>query len=185
MPKEQSLWGLYCSDSSADVWYVGRQRLQWWLLILCSTQFFLHRHFPPQSLPSGPLTLSPYSQQQNLPRDCSPIPMLQQLCFLGDLHHCVGYVALEQGLSVWFSFHSDCHISAASLSNNLRCSSFVIAPIWGSNPCYSFSIPQVQVQSYSLFSFSPYFLHLTEFWVVLYIIFWWPGTPPRSQLVYL
>ena len=104
---------------------------------------------------------------------------------LVDLRSCLGYVGSRPGLSVWVSIYSDCHISAASLSSNLRCSSFVIAPIWGSNPCYSFSIPQVQVQSYSLFSFSPYFFHLTEVWVALYTIFWWPGTPPHSQLVYL
>ena len=38
---------------------------------------FLHRHFPPQSLPSCPLGLSPHSQQQTSPWDFSTIPMLQ------------------------------------------------------------------------------------------------------------
>ena len=38
---------------------------------------FLHRHFPPHCPPSCPLRLSPYSQQQTLPWDCSTILMLQ------------------------------------------------------------------------------------------------------------
>ena len=38
---------------------------------------FLHRHFPPQSPPSCPLSPSLHSQHQPLPWDCSTIPMLQ------------------------------------------------------------------------------------------------------------
>ena len=38
---------------------------------------FLHRHFPPQSLPSYPLDLSFHSQQQPSAWDCSTIPKLQ------------------------------------------------------------------------------------------------------------
>ena len=43
------------------------------------------------------------------------------LCFLGDLHPCPGYIQLQPGLAMWFSFHSYCHRPAASLSNGLRC----------------------------------------------------------------
>ena len=62
------------------------------------------------------------------------------LCLLGDPHSCLGYIWLWQGLSVWFSFHSDCHRSAASLFNSLKCSplSQTVAPMWGSDPCFSF-----------------------------------------------
>ena len=43
---------------------------------------------------------------------------------------------------VWFSFHSDCRRSAAALSSSLKCFSFVpIAPMWGSDPCFSSLIP--------------------------------------------
>ena len=35
-----------------------------------------------------------------------------------------------------------------------------------------------------LSSFSPYFLHPTEFCVILYILFRWSGTPAFSQLVF-
>ena len=38
---------------------------------------FLHRHFPPHSLPSHPLNPSLCSQHQPLPWDCSTIPKLQ------------------------------------------------------------------------------------------------------------
>ena len=57
---------------------------------------------------------------------------LQSLCcssqllhIPGDLHPCPVYVRLWQGLSVWFSFYSDCHRSAAALSNSLKCFSTV------------------------------------------------------------
>ena len=53
---------------------------------------------------------------------------LQSLCsssqllhFLGDLHPCLGYVWLGQGLFVLSSLHLACHGSAASLSNSLKC----------------------------------------------------------------
>ena len=73
---------LYCS--AADAGSVGRERLWRWLHPLRMTQqyrlasmAFLHRHFPPQSPPSGPLGPSLCSQQQLSPWDCSTIPMLQ------------------------------------------------------------------------------------------------------------
>ena len=43
----------------------------------------------------------------------------------GDLCPCPVYVWLLQGLSVWFSFYSDCHRSAVALSNSLKCFSTV------------------------------------------------------------
>ena len=46
-------------------------------LCLHGCLIFLHRHFPPQSLPSHPLMPSPGSQQQTLPWDCSSIPTPQ------------------------------------------------------------------------------------------------------------
>ena len=106
---------------------------------------FLHGHFPPQSPPSHLLDPSPHSQQQTMPWDYSPVPMVQlQLpCVPGHLHPCPGYVGLWQVLSVCFSFHSDCHRSAAAL-----------AATQGSDPCFSSSTSQVQGQSCSLSPFS-------------------------------
>ena len=45
----------------------------------------------------------------------------QPPCAPGDLHPCPGYVGLQQGLSVWFSLHSDDHRSAVALPSSLRC----------------------------------------------------------------
>ena len=81
----------------------------------------LQRHSPPWSPPSCPVGLSPNSQQQPSPWDCSPVPMLQlptTVCFrrLGPLTRVHGAAARI----VWFSLHSDSHRSAASLSNSLK-----------------------------------------------------------------
>ena len=43
---------------------------------------------------------------------------------------------------------------------------------------------QGKVQSCLLSSFSPYFLHPTEFCMILCILFQWSGTPACSQLVF-
>ena len=40
---------------------------------------------------------------------------------LEDLHSCLGYIWMQQGSSVGFSLHSDCHRSIAALSNSLKC----------------------------------------------------------------
>ena len=87
---------------------------------------------------------------------------------------------------MWFSFCSHCHSSAASLSSSLKCFSSVLnsCPNVNSDPCFSSSTSQVQVQSCSHSSFPPYFLHPTEFCMVLYILFQWSGTPVHSQLAF-
>ena len=66
---------------------------------------FLHRHFPPQSPPSYPLSPSLRSQQQPSPWDCSTIPKLQSLSLPGDPSSCPAYVWLQQELS---DSHSIC-----------------------------------------------------------------------------
>ena len=93
-------------------------------------------------------------------------------------------------LLVWFSFHSDCH----SHSIQLIYSCFTLqypqmlhfcpkelshVQIW---PQLHFSHPQLQIQSYSLSSFSPSFLCPTTFCVVLCILCQGSGTPAHSQL---
>ena len=70
--------------------------------------------------PSGLLTtvnssLCPGIGFQSI-RPSSPLP-----CVPGELGPCPGNLVLQQGLSVWFSLHSDCHKSAAALSNSLKC----------------------------------------------------------------
>ena len=120
-------------------------------------------------------------------RPCPGI-VFQSLCsssklqhFLEDLYPCLGYVWLWQGLSVWFSFCSDSHRSAASLSNSLNASPLL--QIFAL-PCISVpdSVPQpkVQIQFYSLSSFWPSFVFPAECCLILYILFQWSG----SQLVF-
>ena len=50
----------------------------------------------------------------------SPLP-----CVPGELGPCPGNLVLQQGLSVWFSLHSDCRRSAVALSHSLKCFSSV------------------------------------------------------------
>ena len=61
---------------------------------------FLHRHFPPQSSPSHPLSPSLHSPQQPCPGIApqSLSSSSQLLCILGDLRPCPGYVWLQQVL---------------------------------------------------------------------------------------
>ena len=61
---------------------------------------FLHRHFPPQSPPSHPLSPSLHSPQQPCPGIApqSLSSSSQLLCLLGDLRPCPGYIWLQQVL---------------------------------------------------------------------------------------
>ena len=100
---------------------------------------FLYRHFPPRSPPSHPLNPSLHSQQQPSPWDCSIIPKLQLPAAApsrGPAFLSRVYMAVAR--TVWFSFHLGCHQSAVSLSAlNVSPLTQTIAPVWGSDPCFS------------------------------------------------
>ena len=99
---------------------------------------FLHRHFPPQSLPSQPLNLSLCIQQQPSPWDCSQSldSSSQPLCLLEDLHPCPGYTCCGKDCLMLIPF--GCHRSAISLSAlNVSPLTQTIAPMWGLDPCFS------------------------------------------------
>ena len=111
---------------------------------------FLHSHFSSQSPPSHPLCQSPSSQQQPLPWDCSTIPKLQLLAVspsrwpasLSGVNRAVARI-------IWFSFHLGCQRSAYSLlASNVSPLIKPIAPVWGSDPCFSSPTHWRQVQSY-------------------------------------
>ena len=97
----------------------------------------------------------------------------QLLHIPGDLGPCPGYIGLQQGLSVCFSLHSDCHRAAAVLSNSLECFSAVpnSNPDMGSDPCFGFSAAQGQVQSCSpSLLFFPSSLVLPSFaWIYIFL----------------
>ena len=50
----------------------------------------------------------------------------QMPCVPGDLHPCLGYGGLQQGLSLWFLPHSNCHRSVAALYNSPTLFPFVL-----------------------------------------------------------
>ena len=128
---------------------------------------FLYRHLPPQSPPSCTLDSSLHSQQQPLPGDGSTIPKFQLPAAVPSQGTCV---------PVWgmYGCSKDClilpQISCFILS--LKCfSSDSDAQMWGWDPRFSSPALRGQVQSYQHSCFSPWFLHPTEFCVVLYILF--------------
>ena len=84
-------------------------------------------------------------------------PAPRHLMFQENLHHCPGCIGLQQGLSMWFLCHSDCHRWANALSNSLRCFSTVLDsyPDARISPLLQSPTLLVQVQSCSLSSSSP------------------------------
>ena len=79
-------------------------------------------------------------------------PAPRHLVCQEDLHPCPGCIGLQQGLSMWFLFHSDCHRWANALSNSLRCFSTVLDSCSDAriSPLLQSPTPPVQVQSCSL-----------------------------------
>ena len=107
---------------------------------------FLHRHFPPQSPPSCPCSLSLCSQQQPLPWDCSTIPKLQLPAAVPSRGPAsLSGVCMAAARTVIVSFCLGYHRSAVTLSA-LNVSPLIqtIAPMWGSDPCFSFPTCQGQ-----------------------------------------
>lgn len=96
----------------------------------------------------------------------------QQLHILVDLYPCPRYIGLWQRLSMWFSFHQDCHRSAAALCNSLKCFSTVPnnCPNLGVLPLPQYPNPWGHVQSCSLSSFSPTSFVLLSFaWIYVFL----------------
>ena len=105
----------------------------------------------------------------------------QMPCVPGDLHPCLGYGGLQQGLSLWFLPHSNCHRSVAALYNSPTLFPFVL------NNCCAIGVwPLLQFPHPPGFRSSPAhsplfpFLHPTKFCVHLYIPFQWSVTPAKS-----
>ena len=118
---------------------------------------FLHRDFPLRSPPSRPIGPSPHSQQQTLPWDCSPIPMLlvpATVCTVGYTSQSRA-LGLWHGLSMCFSLHSDCHKSMTLLHSPITSNAFplsqTIPPMEGSHLYFSSSTPQSHSLSSAVF----------------------------------
>ena len=104
-------------------------------------------------------------------------------CFRG-LESLAGVCRAEARI-VWFSLHSKCHRSAASLSDSVRCFPSVPNnfPDVHILPLLQFHQPPGIGPVPLILSFSS-FLHPTKFCMDLYIPFWWSGTPASCQLVF-
>ena len=148
--------------------------------------------FPPQAFPSTVSSLtSPWSSAPQSTADLtlglSSIPKSQlpaTVLSRGLMSLSIVYMAMAYCLCDSHSIQSvtDQLLHSPTASNASL--SQTAAPMWGSDPCFSFLILQMQVQSCSLSSFSSYFLCPAKFCMVLYIFFWWSGTPAHSQLVF-
>ena len=97
---------------------------------------FLHRHFPPQSPPSYPFSLSLHSQQQPSPWDCSTVPKLQLPATVPSRGPAfLSGVYMAAARTVGFSFHLGCHRSALSRSAlNVSPLTQRSAPMWDRTP---------------------------------------------------
>ena len=144
---------LYCSPPHAGVW---GERLWWWLHPLCMTQQYrlasmaawlsstgiCHSHLL-SHIPSIRLSTV------NSSSCCSTVPKHQLPAAVPSRGPAfLSGVCVAAARTVWFSFHLGCHRSAVSLSA-LKVSALTqtIAPMWGSDPCFSFNC-WGQVQSY-------------------------------------
>ena len=124
-------------------------------------------------------SISLCSQEQPLPWDCSTIPKLQLPATVPSR------LCLAVARTVCFSFHLGCHRSAVSLSSlNVSPLTQTIALMWGSDPSFSSPTRQGQIQSYKHSHFPPLFLCPTKFYMGLYSLCCWSGTPVYSQLVF-
>ena len=188
---------LYCSVADAGVWEErgygdGSTPVCDSAVLSCfhGCQAFLHRPFPPQSPPSHPRDLSLCSQQQPSP-GVAPQSLnssSQLLHLLGDLRPCPGYVwGCSKDCLILVPFRLP-QISYFTLS--LKCSSSDSnnCPDVGIRPLFQFPHPlkagPVLLKRWKnrglFFSLVP----LTEFCMVLYILYCLSGTPVCSQLVF-
>ena len=98
------------------------------------------------------------------------------LCFLISEQRDSDSVVSQDWISFEFAYIKLKTILISSIPNN--------CPVWGWNPCLSSPSHQGQVQSCCLSCSRHYFLHPTEFRVVLYILSQCSGIPARCQLLF-
>ena len=136
---------LYCSAANAGMW---GKRLWWWLHLLRVTEQY-HLAFMasrPSSSDISHHNLLPHIPSIHLSTvNSNPCPRIvpqslnsssQLSCLPGSMCPCPGYVWLWQGL--WFSFHLGCHRSPVLISAlNVSPLTQTIAPMWGSDLCFS------------------------------------------------
>lgn len=123
------------------------------------------------------------------PENCSQFPRssCQLPCTPMDMYHYPGYIGPWHGLSVWLSLYSDCHRSAASPSDSLRC--FPSIPT-SFTRCRNLSPPPAPqhlgtgLVLLALLLLLPSFFHPTQLCVDSYNPFQWSGTSASIQPVF-
>ena len=157
----------------------------------------LHRHLLPQSPPSHPLDLSLCSQQQPSPWDCSTIPKLQLPATVPSKGPTsLSGVCMAVARTVWFSFHLGCHRSAVLLSDlNVSPLTQTIAPMWGSDPCFSSPTAEGRSSptntlvfppsSFILPNFAWFYIFFSTHQVLLYALSWHCACSSLSDGVFL
>ena len=113
---------------------------------LLHTDISHHNLFPP--IPS--IHLSSVNSSPRPGIDCSTIPKLQLPATAPSRRSMsLSRVCMAAARTIWFSFHLGCHSSADSLSAlNVSPLTQTVAPMWGSDPCFSSPTCRGQVQSY-------------------------------------
>ena len=130
---------------------------------------FLQRHFLPWSPPACPLILSPHSQQQTLPWDCSPISMIQ----LPATKHARELVSLSRVcratariicvVLIPFSLSQVSFCTLQQLQMLLHCPNNF--PDVGVDPCLRSLTPWVEVRLFTLLFSPPSFILLSFVWI--------------------
>ena len=140
--------------------------------------------FPSQAVPTTDSSLTspwatPSGQQQTSPWDFSTIQLRapSRCFFLGDL--CMAAARIVCVILIPFGLSQ---ISCFTLS--LKCFSSSNCPDMGIRPLLQFPHLLRAVPVLLTLLFPPYFLHPTEFWVFLHILFQLSGTPACSELVF-
>ena len=94
-------------------------------------------------------------------------------------------VCMAVARTVWFLLYLGCHRSAVSLSAlNVSSLTQTIALMWGTRPLLQLTHLPMSDPGLLRLLFFPLVPHPTEFFIVLYILFLWSGTPVCSQLVF-
>ena len=141
------------------------------------------------SPPSHPLDPSFSSQQQPLHWDCSTIPKLQLPATEPSREPGFLFgVCMAVARTVWFSFHLGCHRSAVSLSD-LNVSPLIqaIAPLWGSDPCFSSpnsNTPVFPPLSLILLSFAWFYIFFSTGQVLLSTLSWCFASTSDTEVLY-
>ena len=201
------IWWASLSIVSCQCWHVGGERLWWWLHPPRMTQQYhlasmaawlssstgISHHSPLPHIPSIHLSAvnsspCPGIAPQPLNSSSQPLPSRGSMT--------LSRVCMAAARTVWFSFHLGCHISVVSLSAlNVSPLTQTIAPMWGSDPCFSSptcwgwssptNTPVFPPSSFILPSFVWFYIFFSAGQVLLSTLSWCSACTSVSEGVFL